>query len=337
MKTKDTQALNKRLKPLYLSVFFQGFIFWYAIEKIFMKTIGFNSQTIADETIILTLVTIIMNIPMGVLADRWSRKGVLFLASLSLITCCLIGGFSNSFWTYVIAASFGGLFYACNLGIYDSIVYDTAIEELGTADNFEHHFGKIQMFDGLALVLGSLLSSVIVHFINLRAEYFLTIPLTICAMIALSFFKEPKEHKKEVAELLAVHIKSMLKAIIKKSELFWIIFTLVTITIGLKMLLDFDQLWLIALAFPLVIYGPVDALLLSSFGTGGFLAAKLKSRSSIYAVGLIIMISSLALLTRDRLMVVLAQVIIVTGFTILNIIFGRHLHDRLTSTIRFVA
>lgn len=332
-KTHHT-SLSKRLTPLYVAAFLQGLIFWYAIEKVFMTSIGFNSKTIAITTIIFTAITLLANVPIGILADRWSRKGILMLASCAMALSCAIGGSSHGVWTYLIAACLSGLFYACYQGVYDSVVYDVLVEETGSADKFDHYYGRVQLYDGIALVTGALLSSVITHFLDFRAAYFVTIPFALCALVALYYFKEPSEHKKEVSQLLGAHIKSTFKAILKKGEVFWIVATLVLISVVMKMLLDFDQLWFIAVALPIVLYGPFDALLLTSFSGGGFLAGKLRSDKLAVACGLIALLSSFALLTHHSYLIILAQTIIVTILVVYSIVFERYLHDNLSSKIR---
>lgn len=330
----NKNLLNRRLIPLYATSFFQSMVFWYAIEKLFMKSIGFNDQTIALTTILFTVVMLCANIPMGILADRWSRKGVLVLASVALILCCLVAGFSHGFWLYTLAASFWGIFYACHAGTYDSIVYDTLIEQTGTADQFEHYYGRVHIADGVGLVLGSLLSSLATHYLGLRASYFLTIPFTCLSIVALLYFAEPKEHKKEVALVMGKHLKTTFRAIMKKGEVLWIVLTLICLTIGLRLMLEFDQLWLIALALPVAYFGPVNALLLTSIGSGGVIAGKIKNRASVLIIGFTLFFTCLILLTQYRTLLIFAQVILLTGFITLNILLNRSLHDTLASNIR---
>lgn len=328
------KVLSKRLRPLYIASFFQGFVLWYAIEKLFMKSIGFSDAMVAVETVIFTIVMLAVNIPMGIIADRWSRKGVLMIASIALMASSFTCGISNGFWVYALGASFWGIFYACYIGCYDSVVYDVLIEVKGEATNFEHYYGRVQLFDGIALILGSFLNSVVVHYFNLRAAYFLTIPLTVGSLIVLHYFTEPKEHKKEVSQLLDDHIKTTFRAIAQKGEIFWIVFTLVMITIEMRLVFELDQLWLIALALPAIFYGPVNALLLSSISSGGIIAGKIRNKIPVILVGLAVFLSSLALLTRYRLLIIIAQTVLLTGLIVLNIIFSRYLHDTLPSKIR---
>lgn len=68
--THKKHKLIKRLLPLYLAAFFNGLIFWYAIEKLFMTKIGFDTQSITYAAAISTIATLIFETPLGVLADR---------------------------------------------------------------------------------------------------------------------------------------------------------------------------------------------------------------------------------------------------------------------------
>lgn len=46
-----------------------------------MNSLGFNKEAMALIAVILSVSYLILNIPSGMLADRWSRRGVLMLVS----------------------------------------------------------------------------------------------------------------------------------------------------------------------------------------------------------------------------------------------------------------
>jgi hypothetical protein len=68
-------------------------------------------------------------VPSGLLADRWSRRGVLVLASVAAAMSVTIGGLSQNVPMYLVAAVFLGLFFAMQSGTVEPIVYDTILEE----------------------------------------------------------------------------------------------------------------------------------------------------------------------------------------------------------------
>ncbi len=46
-KSSDVKRLiSRRLLPLYVAAFLQGFVLWYAVEKLFMRSIGFDDAGI---------------------------------------------------------------------------------------------------------------------------------------------------------------------------------------------------------------------------------------------------------------------------------------------------
>jgi MFS family permease len=69
---------------------------WYAIEKLFMQGIGFNDAQIALAGILISATMVLLQVPTGILADRWSRKGTLFLGNGLLAINALVGVFSHS-------------------------------------------------------------------------------------------------------------------------------------------------------------------------------------------------------------------------------------------------
>lgn len=191
---KAQNALLKRLIPLYVAIFCQGFVLWYATEKLFMTSIGFNSTTIGVMVALYSAIIILAETPSGILADRWSRKGVLVLAAIALAISGIIGGLSNSVPVFLISTCFWGVFFALYSGTYDSIIYDTLLEETKAANKFERYLGIMKFLDGFALVLGALLGGLVAQFIGLRETYLLTVPIALASAAALLFFREPKLH-----------------------------------------------------------------------------------------------------------------------------------------------
>ena len=82
--TPVAQPVKKRLRPLYATGFIHSFVLWYSIEKLFMRSVGLNDYLITIATLVYIVVMMTANIPLGVLADRWSRKGVLYLSLIHI-------------------------------------------------------------------------------------------------------------------------------------------------------------------------------------------------------------------------------------------------------------
>lgn len=53
----------------------------------------------------------LVEVPSGVLADRWSRRGVLVVASAAVAACALLGGLSSSVVGYMFSAAALGVLF----------------------------------------------------------------------------------------------------------------------------------------------------------------------------------------------------------------------------------
>ena len=158
---RPASHLQKRLRPLHLAAFLQGIGFWVPVEKLFMNEIGFDAASIGLMAAAYAAVVPILEVPSGILADRWSRRGVLMAASAALAISALIGGLSHNVGTYILSALVLGVFFALESGTIDSIVYDTVLEETGDSAAFERQIGRNRLANSAALVTSALIGGVL--------------------------------------------------------------------------------------------------------------------------------------------------------------------------------
>ncbi len=328
-----TRQLEKRLRPLYATGFIHGFALWYPIEKLFMRSIGMSDYLITVATMVYIVVMMMATIPLGILADRWSRKGVLYLATCALVVSSLVCGLSHGLAMYAAGISAWGLFYAAYAGTYDAVTYDLVLEETGSADGFEHYYGRVQMFNSAAFITGALLSMGVTRFASLRLAYFLTIPFTCCAFLTLYRFREPGLHRAAPPTRLPAHLGQILHGA-TRANVAWIIVALVANCLAMRLLIEFCQLWYLGLALPMVWYGPCCALLYSGAWSGGALANLLRNRRTVLMAGFGTLAITGGLFIRAPAMVIGAQVAAIIGITVLNIALTRYLHDAMPSNIR---
>ncbi|HEV2452298.1 MAG TPA: MFS transporter [Streptosporangiaceae bacterium] len=329
----ETQIVGTRLRPLYATGFIQSLVLWYSIEKLFMRSIGLNDYLITIATLVYIGIMVAANIPLGVLADRWSRKGVLHLATCALIASSLVCGLSHGLVTYAGGMSAWGLFYAAYAGTYDSVVYDVVLEETGSAGRFEHFYGRVQMFESAGFVTSALLSALVARYVSLRLAFLLTIPLTCCAFVTLHRFREPGLHRRASRAHLLAHVGQILRRA-TRAEVAWIVVALVATCVVMRLMIEFYQLWYLGLALPAMWYGPGCALMYAGAWSGGALADKLRNGRTLLVAGFGTLAIAGGLFVRAPVMVIGAQVATIIGITVLNIGLTRHLHDAMPSGIR---
>src|SRR5580704_16131951 len=307
------RCVRRRLRPLYVAGFFLGINLWAPVEKLFLSKIGFTAASIGLLAATYAVVVPFLEIPSGILADRWSRRGVLMIADLALAASAAVGGISTGVGMYLVAALLLGCYFALQSGTADSIIYDVLVEETGSSDGFERELGRLRLLESAALVSSALAGGVIAALTTPRITYFLTVPFALLAIGVLSRLGEPSLHRVDESQPLRSQIRITYKTIVERGRLRPIISAMVLCALLLQALVEFGPLWMVALAAPAVLFGPQWAGLMSAMGLGGVLGARfsIARRANKIVVAAIMVACSLVLTnSHDVLAVIAAQVVL---------------------------
>jgi MFS family permease len=331
------RTLARRLLPLQIGMALQGLILWVPIEKLFMTEIGFDAASVGAMAAAYAAVVPLLEVPSGILADRWSRRWVMILGCVALMISSLLGGLSHNVIAYVIAAMILGVYFAFSSGTVDSIVYDTVVEQTGSNEQYETWIGRTRAVESAAFVLSALAGGVLAQYTSTRFTYYATIPLVGLAIIGFLRFDEPRLHQAAERVSLRSHIALTFRTMITSRV---VLCTLLLAAAGgllSQAVFEFGPLWLVALAAPAVLYGPYWAILVSTLGIGGLLAGKLHlERRLMLALLIILSLATSLMLTWSRSLPLLmtAQVVLALVLAIIGIHASRLLHDAVPSSIR---
>jgi MFS family permease len=289
------RSLARRLAPLMVAMALQGMILWVPVEKLFMSEIGFTPVSVGVMAAVYAAVVPLLEVPSGVLADRWSRTRIMVLACVALLASTTIGGLSHDVVTYIVSAAVLGAYFALSSGTVDSIVYDTVLEETGSSDLYETWIGRVRMVESAALVVSALSGGVLAELTSARTTYFATLPFAAVAIVAFLKFDEPRLHRAAEATSLRSHIALTVRTITRRRDVLRVLLLAALVAMLSQALFEFGPLWLVALGAPAVLYGPYWALLMSTLGLGGYLAAKLDlTRATV--VGALVVVAPAAAL-----------------------------------------
>jgi MFS family permease len=176
------------------SSFFAGLIFWYGIEKLFMQNgIGISAFGIGIAVVTLQTTTVLLDIPFGVLADLWSRKGVLIVSAFALAICSLIMGASHSLAVYVVGVVLYGIHVVTMFSTADSLLYDSLKNE-GREVDYTKLGGRMEAFNIAGYALGSVASGFLAKWLGFRGTYFLTVLPALLMVAVVTSIEEPKIH-----------------------------------------------------------------------------------------------------------------------------------------------
>jgi MFS family permease len=148
---------------LFAYHFFGDLILIYAVDKLFLLSRNISIQEIAILVAIWSGLTILLEVPTGALADRWSRKYTLVLSGLFYSLCYVTWIFSYSFWLFALGFLFRTLGGTLESGTLQAYTYDF-LKRYGKEDDFEKIWGRCVTLrvigTAIAVALGGFLSEI---------------------------------------------------------------------------------------------------------------------------------------------------------------------------------
>jgi MFS family permease len=237
----------------------------------------------------------------------------------------------------LVSTLFFGVEVALVSGTYESILYDTLLEQTGHSHAFERRLSQVKLLNSVALLIGALAGGLVATLLSPRLAYFATIPLVAISLGALLAFKEPHLHHAEGRTSLSSHLRAISQTIFQPGKTLHIVIVLLATSLLLSVIFEFGPLWQLALAAPVGLYGLANAAVLSAGGVGSLLAARLtlvKPASIVGVAGLLVGSSLALVVVKSVVVVILAQGVLVAGGVAISMVFTRLLHDSLSSRVR---
>lgn len=250
--------MTPRVRRIILSHALTGFICWYGVEKVFQKTIGITPLGVSLLAIAYISVSALLNVPTGVLADKFGRRVAIVMATIALVICTLIAGLSQNIWQYLISIILWGLFYTTQNGAYEAILYDTLQEEDQT-EKYARFSGISNACFWAAIFVSSVIGAWIGSRFSLRLPYFVTlVPNLLNVGLALTLH-EPKRQLHEAGTTSLAIARKGLKFLVSSPQI--LVLTAVYLFI---MLLgwttnEFGQLYFIELGYSVLLVGLLNA------------------------------------------------------------------------------
>jgi MFS family permease len=263
--------MSPNIKKLYISNLLTGIVFWYAVEKLFMQSIGISPFGIAINAAVFLLITVLFDVPSGVLADRWKRKYTLVIAILCLGISSLILGLSNTFPVYLVGTAVYAIYIVMSSGTFQAIMYDS-LAEIGEQEHYDKHQGRAYGLFLVGIGISSLAGGYIAQFIGLRETYIFSLVPAVLNILVLLSMKEPKFHKETSDTKLWAHIKASSKVLTSQPIAFHLALFLVIGGMLRSTQNEFGGLYYIGLSLTAIAMGYVNAGKWIAGAAGQFIA-----------------------------------------------------------------
>jgi len=225
--------------------FSTGMMFWYGIEQLFMNDVIKDPNTRALTTIVYTVTLLALDIPGGLIADRFGRRKTIIMGAVLQAISVLIMGFSSTLPLFLVGVFAYGVYWALCNGAAQAMMYDH-LAESGRHGEYAKQQGSAYAFTYLGAGIANVLSGIIAHFWGLRMPYLLSaVPALVALLVALRL-KETKIAKDEAKRLTLSRYFTALVTTLKHSR-FALLYSL-QIIIGLLIFMticEFGQITLL--------------------------------------------------------------------------------------------
>lgn len=265
-----------RIQKLYASNLLTGLVFWYGIEKLFMRSIGIDAFGVGVATAFISIFNLVFDIPAGILADKWSRKGMLIVSAIALITASLVLGTSHSLVQYIIGYAFYGITIVATSGTYQAIIYDSLRE-----DDQAKHYSKI-MGRAFALFLvgtgvADMTSGFIAHHFGYRATFFITTASCVLNILVILTIKEPSFHRPEQKENTVKQLGTVSKMLARIKLLRGLAIVMSVLAVVEVFKIDFGQLYMLRYVSQPQLIGLLWATYAFTWALGSAVAHRLRA------------------------------------------------------------
>ncbi len=272
-----------RIHKLYVSNFLTGLVFWYGIEKLFMQSIGIDALGVGVATAFISVFNLVFDIPAGILADKWHRKGMLVVSAAALIVTAIILGTSHSLVQYIIGYAFYGINIVATSGTYQAIIYDSLREE-GLDKSYSKVMGRAHALFLVGAGVANIISGFIAHYMGYRATFFVTIASCVLNIVVILTIKEPSYHKPEKKEGVIGQLGAVSKALVGVSMLRGLAIVMSILSVVEVFKIDFGQLYMLHYVSQPQYIGLLWAAFAFTWALGSAVAHKLRAHITLLVI-----------------------------------------------------
>jgi len=272
--------MRATIYKLYVANFLTGIVFWYAVEKVFMQSIGIDPFLIGVNAVIFLVITVLFDIPSGMLADRWSRKYTLLLALGALVASSIVHGVSTNFILYACGTVVYAGYVVLSWGTFQAMMYDS-LAEIHLEKQYSKYQGRAYGLFMIGAALSSAASGYLSNAHGLRALYFWSSIVSIGALIVVATIREPRRYRQTSDTRWRQHIGMSFKLLAIRPPVLQLVVLLVVAGMLRSTQNEFAGLYYIGLGLSVVAMGYVNGAKWLIGALGQFIAARLGRHRSL--------------------------------------------------------
>ncbi|WP_044640625.1 MFS transporter [Risungbinella massiliensis] len=263
---------------LYVVRFFYNLIPAYVIERLFWEQKGMTIQLVVYTEIIFAITVVLLEVPTGIIADKWGRKKMIVLSALLECGMLLMLVFATEFWHFAVAIFLAGVARSASSGSENALLYDSLMQD-GKQHHFEKYLGRLSACDLISAIIAALCGSYLANRYDLELNYWISIVSMMVALYVSMMLIEPtvkstSEQPIKMREYLIASITFFRKC----PDICLVVLSGMMIGATLSFMDEFWQLYLNRLEFPILYFGLFSAAMMILRLPGNFIVPLIKRR-----------------------------------------------------------
>ncbi|MFH1399473.1 MAG: MFS transporter [Candidatus Woesearchaeota archaeon] len=235
---------------------------------IFSKIVT-STTSVAVIFATMSVISLVLEIPTGALADTFGRKKTMAVAGFISVIAIILLSLSVNFLMLIIFAILFALKNTLNSGCQEALYYDTLVE-LGKEKDYKKILGRNMFYTQVGAVVGSLLGGFMASY-SLRLPFLLTIPIALLGWILVLLVVEPK-YKEEREDGYIRFTQASVREFLTNKQIMWLgLFGMITFGIG-ESVWHLSQIFFNYVNLPIVLFGIVAAIGSLSGAVGSILS-----------------------------------------------------------------
>jgi len=151
------------LARVYAFKLFDAFILIFPLYVVMFADAGLTPVQISICLIAWSAVNFVLQVPSGVIADRYSRRRILALAQLGRGAGFAVWFVYPHFWGFLFGLLLWGAKSAFTSGTFEALLYDE-LKAIGSTDTYTRVFGRTRAVQAVGVLLAALGSAAIARY-----------------------------------------------------------------------------------------------------------------------------------------------------------------------------
>lgn len=208
----------KNIKLFYIFSFLNNFWPCAPFFVIYFTQITGSFTLAMSLGAIQNFVAVCLEVPTGILSDKFKRKTITFLGTLSVFAAACLYSTANNYLTLVTASIFYGLYNALMSGNNEALVFDS-LKENRLQNKYHKVSGRICGYGSLAFGISALVGAGIVWLWGIRETFYVVVLISFLMLLISLRLYEPEIHTDEVSNNPFKHFRESVKNIWKNKRL----------------------------------------------------------------------------------------------------------------------